>query len=314
MSTVPDIDIQETDASSLKKLDAACRDHGFFFLSGHGLDELIQRTFEQAERFFNEPPTVKESLRRTEQGPLGWYDRELTKRFRDCKEVFDFMEPEGTLGEKLNRWPADLPGFRDVQLEFFRAFSNLAQQTTQLVHQALGTASDAIAHHGGSAESSTVRLNHYPTHDPVPESASKDLADLGPTALGHHTDPGILTLLLQDDTGGLQTHSLSDGWIDVPPQTGQIVVNIGDSFQVWSNDHYRAGIHRVTPITTQSRYSIPYFYNPAYTQIIQPIAGLTAEEPRYRPFTWKEFIQARVDDNFADLGSEDTQASHFRIA
>ncbi len=160
----------------------------------------------------------------------------------------------------------------------------------------------------------TVRLNHYPTHDPVPESASANLADLGPTALGHHTDPGVLTLLLQDDTGGLQTHSLSEGWIDVPPRTGQIVVNIGDSFQVWSNDHYRAGIHRVTPITTQSRYSIPYFYNPAYTQIIQPIEGLDAEEPRYRPFTWKEFIQARVDDNFADLGSEDTQSSHFRIA
>ena len=85
------------------------------------------------------------------------------------------------------------------------------------------------------------------------------------------------------------------------------------TFQVWSNDRYRAGVHRVTPITTQSRFSIPYFYNPAYPQVIEPIAELAEGRPRYRPFTWKEFIQARVDDNFSDLGSEDTQASHFRI-
>ena len=313
MAIVPEIDIGQPDPTQLKEIDAACRDHGFFFLSGHGLDALIEQTFEQAERFFSESPELKESIRRTEDGPLGWYDRELTKRFRDCKEVFDFMEPEGELGQRLNRWPGDLPGFREAQLEFFRAFSDLASRTVSIVHEALNTPREIIQDHGGSAASSTVRLNHYPTHDPVPDSASAGLAELGPTALGHHTDPGVLTLLLQDDTGGLQAHSLDDGWIDIPPRRGQIVVNIGDSFQVWSNDRYRAGMHRVTPITTASRYSIPYFYNPAYSQVIQPIQELGGDEPRYRPFTWKEFIQARVDDNFSDLGTEDTQASHFRI-
>ena len=84
----------------------------------------------------------------------------------------------------------------------------------------------------------------------------------------------------------------------MPPRNSQIVVNIGDTFQVWSNDRYRAGVHRVTPITTQSRFSIPYFYNPAYPQVIEPISELSDGHPRYRPFTWKEFIQARVDDNF----------------
>ena len=313
MSDVPEIDIRNPTPSALADLDAACRDHGFFFLTGHGLDDLIQRTFEQSERFFAAPRDVKESLRRTEDGPLGWYDRELTKRYRDCKEVFDYMEPDGPLGERLNRWPSDLEGFRESQLAFFRGFSELAKETTALVHRALGTPASRVAEMGGSPASSTARLNHYPTHDPLTQDESRSLPELGPTALGHHTDPGILTLLLQDETGGLQTLSLSDGWIDVPPRKSQIVVNIGDTFQVWSNDRYRAGVHRVTPITTQSRFSIPYFYNPAYPQVIEPISELSDDHPYYRPFTWKEFIQARVDDNFSDLGSEDTQASHFRI-
>ena len=159
MAIVPEIDIGQPDPTQLKEIDAACRDHGFFFLSGHGLDALIEQTFEQAERFFSESPELKESIRRTEDGPLGWYDRELTKRFRDCKEVFDFMEPEGELGQRLNRWPGDLPGFREAQLEFFRAFSDLASRTVSIVHEALNTPREIIQDHGGSAASSTVRLD-----------------------------------------------------------------------------------------------------------------------------------------------------------
>ena len=212
MSDVPNIDLRNPGRSELDDVDAACRDHGFFFLSGHGLDDLIERTFDQSERFFAAPRVVKESLRRTEQGPLGWYDRELTKRFRDCKEVFDYMEPDGPLGEKLNRWPRELEGFREAQLEFFRAFSELAKQTVTLVHRALGTPASRIAEMGGSPASSTARLNHYPTHDPLTHEESESLPELGPTALGDHTDPGILTLLLQDETGGLQTlHSVTGG-------------------------------------------------------------------------------------------------------
>jgi isopenicillin N synthase-like dioxygenase len=91
-------------------------------------------------------------------------------------------------------------------------------------------------------------------------------------------------------------------------------VNLADALQVWTNDRYRAAVHRVVPMRKRARYSIPYFYNPALETVIQPIAELSDGGPRYRPFTWREFIQARLDANFTDLGSEDTQASHFRIA
>ena len=124
----------------------------------------------------------------------------------------------------------------------------------------------------------------------------------------------MITLLLQDDTGGLQTLSEAEGWIDVPPRPGTIVVNLADAVQVWTNDRYRAAVHRVVPMTTRSRYSIPFFYNPEPEAVIRPIPSLCEEPARYRPFAWGEFMRARTEDNFADLGEDDTQIGHYRIA
>lgn len=313
MEQVPTVDLRNPGQTGLDDLDAACRDHGFFLLVGHGLDALIEETWAATRDFFAAPEALKAGIRRTEEQPLGYYDRELTKRRRDCKEVFDYMEPDGPIGTSRNRWPDGLPGFRETQSAFFGAFSKLAAETLALVHSALGVDPAVAATHAGSAMTSTVRLNHYPTADPVPPRERDGLPGLGEVALGHHTDPGVLTLLLQDQTGGLQAHSRDDGWIDVPPAPGTIVVNLADSLQVWSNDRYRAAVHRVTPMQDEARYSIPYFYNPPLDAVIAPIDGIDGT-PRYRPFTWREFIQARIDDNFTDLGEADTQASHFRVA
>ena len=145
------------------------------------------------------------------------------------------------------------------------------------------------------------------------EDERDGLAELGPTALGYHTDPGVLTLLLQDAVGGLQADSETHGWIDVPPRPGTVVVNLGDVMQVWSNDRFRAAVHRVLPMTTTTRMSIPYFFNPARDSTIEPIAALAADTPRYRPFTWREFMGARNADNYADEGADDTQVTDFAL-
>ena len=141
----------------------------------------------------------------------------------------------------------------------------------------------------------------------------ESLAPLGETALGHHTDTGVLTLLLQDDTGGLQAHSPAHGWIDVPPRPGTIVVNLADAMQVWTNDRYKAAVHRVVPMTSSNRYSIPFFANPPRNARIAPIADLAEPTPRYREFAWRELIEGRVADNYEDAGAEDIQISDFAI-
>ncbi len=311
---VPVVDISNPSSTSMSALDDACRDHGFFLISGHGLDGLIERTWSATREFFDADRSVRTAIMRTQENPLGYFDRELTKRKRDNKEVFDYLDPSIEQLDERNRWPQDLPGFRDVMVEFFDEFATMADRTVDLLRDALGLTSSARGQIGSDRHSSTVRLNHYPVGDPVPEDERAELVSLGDVALGHHTDPGVLTLLLQDETGGLQAESTTHGWIDVPPVAGTIVVNLGDCMQAWTNDRYRAAVHRVVPMTRQRRFSIPYFSNPNRNVVIEPVEELCEGGSLYRPFAWREFTAARAYDNFADVGAPDTQVSDYRIS
>ena len=148
----------------------------------------------------------------------------------------------------------------------------------------------------------------------MPAQERESVTPLGDMALHHHTDPGAITLLLQDNAGGLQALSRVDGWIDVPPLDGAIVVNIGDILQVWTNDRCSAGVHRVVPVTNPSgRFSIPFFYQPKVDAVVEPWLGV-AEAPRYRAFSWQEYIRGRVTDNYSDIGEEDIQIDRYKVA
>ena len=312
MDLVPVVDISDPAATSLAELDRACRDHGFFLLEGHGLDELIRQTFDAARRFFGSDPGVKDAIRRDAANPLGYNDRELTKRRRDHKEVFDFVDPVQGRSQRYNRWPA-VDGFREVMAEYYDACSDVAMRTSDLVLSALGLGADAITPFRGDRTTSNMRLNHYTIGDPLAEGERAGLADLADVALGHHTDLGLVTLLVQDDVGGLQAESTDHGWIDVEPRPGTIVVNLADCMQVLTNDRYRAAVHRVLPMTTSTRMSIPYFLNPARDCMVQPVPELADGRPVYRPFRFRDFIDARGADNYADAGAPDAQIADFRI-
>ncbi len=314
MDLVPVVDIANPGATSLEELDRACRDHGFFLLSGHELDGVIDDTFKAAKRFFEAPHEVKDRIRRSADNPLGYNERELTKRVRDHKEVFDFVDPVQGRSIRYNRWPDEtvVGEFRDVMATHYDACSDLAVRTTALVFAALGLAEGDVVAHAGDRTTSSARLNHYTLGDPVPEHERDGLAGLAQVALGHHTDLGLLTLLIQDDVGGLQAESAEHGWIDVEPRPGTIVVNLADCMQVWSNDRYRAAVHRVLPMTTSTRMSIPYFYNPKRDATIEPVPALVLDgQPKYRSFVFRDYIDARSADNFADAGAADAQISDY---
>ncbi|MEM9042445.1 MAG: 2OG-Fe(II) oxygenase family protein [Actinomycetota bacterium] len=313
-SLVPTVDLSNPSDNELAAVDRACSDHGFFLLTGHGADDLIERAWRQADAFFRSDRAERLAVQRDLDNPLGWFDRELTKRRRDHKQVFDFVDPSAPAADAFNRWPdADhFPEFRSTLVEYYDAFSDLAARTVALVHAALGLTAEVADRHTGDRTNSSVRLNQYPVGDPVPADERAELRELGETALGWHTDPGVLTLLVQDDTGGLEARTRSGEWIPVPPQPGTIVVNLADAMQVWTNDRYRAAVHRVTTMTERDRMSIPYFFNPSRTAEIEPIAELGVD-PRYRSFVWRDFMRARTDDNFSDLGADDAQISDYAL-
>ena len=310
---VPIIDVSRPLDVQLDALDTACRDHGFFLISGHGLDDVIDRTWDAARAFFDADRSVRLGVERDGDNPLGWYDRELTKRKRDAKEVFDFTDPAFPPADAHNRWPSGVDGFRETMADFYDAFSDLSTTAVEIVHRALGLDPADGLRFGGARTNSSVRLNHYPLGDPVPAAERAGLRELGETALGYHTDPGVVTLLLQDDTGGLQTRARDGGWVDVDPIPGTVVVNLADSVQVWTNDRYRAAVHRVVPMTQRARMSIPYFLHPARDAVVEPIPELIEGAARYRAFEWRAFMRARTDDNFADLGAPDTQISDYLV-
>ncbi len=164
----------------------------------------------------------------------------------------------------------------------------------------------------GGNHTGFIRLNYYPVDDPMQGSGieHQPVADLG---VHHHTDAGVLTVLLQDDVGGLQVHR--DGqWHNIPPTEGAFVINTGDMMQVWSNDNYKAAMHRVLAMESSDRYSIPFFFNPPASTRVSPLPTVVsaATPARYSAIEWAEYRGKRTDGDFADYGAE-VQISQFRI-
>lgn len=305
-TSVPVIDIEPLinrgaqRQGTVTQIRAACRDWGFFQVVGHHVStDLISQVWCETKRFFALPVEAKQTVSRTKDNARGWFNRELTKNIRDMKEVFDFgfkthpelpdEDPANCTRDGFNRWP-DLslcPDFRPTMEEYYRACERLAFTLLEAVGESLGVSPDCVTRDFIGEHTSFLRLNYFPRHDPL--SAEHQASATGHLGIHHHTDAGALTLLLQDDVGGLQV-CLNGEWFPVEPVEGALVINTGDIVQVWSNDGYQAPIHPVLASENRDRYSLPFFYNPSYDAEYAPLDAWTNEmaPPRYRSINWGE--------------------------
>jgi len=308
ITTVPVIDIAELDdPESMTRIDRACRDWGFFQVIGHGIDEALMRSiFDVSREFFGQSIDAKRRILRDADNPWGYFDRELTRNRQDWKEIYDFGRADG---DKLKpRWPAGLfrLRFEPVIRAYYANCKSLALRLLSAVAGNLGVNPDYLAREFDASHTSFLRLNHYPRH-PLAETG-----DHVPFGVGEHTDSGALTLLLQDDQPGLEV--FRDGrWHLVAPTPGALVVNVGDMVQVWSNDQYRAALHRVITNPVTDRYSVPFFLNPSYETTYEPLPTTVSRSTpsRYRRINWRDFRAQRAAGDYADLG-EEIQISHYR--
>ncbi len=327
---VPVIDIEPLGSDfaqrqkTVAQIAAACRTWGFFQITGHGIpDELISRVWRETKGFFALPIPVKNTVLRTKDNARGWYNRELTKTTRDMKEVFDFgykpypelpdEDPSNRTRDGCNQWPdAKLcPDFRQTMWEYFQACEHIALELLEVVGEGLGVSAGCLTRDFVDKHTSFLRLNYFPRHDPL--HLAQQAAAGGHLGIHHHSDAGALTVLLQDHVGGLQV-CLNDEWFPVEPVEGALVINIGDMVQVWSNDRYRAPLHRVLASEHRNRYSLPFFYNPSYDAEYAPLEALTneASPPKYRPINWGEFRWQRQQGDYANYGQEN-QIADYRI-
>ena len=321
MQDIPIIDLAALDrAATRKTLDSACREWGFFYLVGNPINQHLSMQMHSAmHRFFALDLADKLAVERTADNPWGFYNRELTKNVRDWKEIFDVGPNITSAGLKSAQaqWPdvgklGHLQGFRSTVLAFSSACEALAMRLLQAISQNLGMPAQYLDAFFDTGHTSFLRLNHYPPcSSPAPADTPSTPSE-GHLGINHHTDSGALTVLLQDAQPGLQVWH-NNRWHLITLRADALLINIGDLVQVWSNDYYRAPLHRVLANAAADRYSAPYFFNPGYATMVAPLSGVCDDKhlPHYRAFSWGEFRAARAAGDYADQG-EEIQISDYR--
>ncbi|KAJ1440318.1 Oxoglutarate/iron-dependent dioxygenase [Sesbania bispinosa] len=327
---IPIIDLSESEEEELiSKIGKACEEWGFFQVINHGVPSEVSRKVEiETEKFFEQSTEEKRKVKRDEFNAMGYHDGEHTKNVRDWKEIFDYLvqntaqvpsshEPHDTqLRTLTNQWPQYPPHFRETLEEYAREVEKLAYKLLGLISLSLGLAADKF-HGCFKNQLSMVRLNHYPSC-PFPDLA------LG---VGRHKDSSALTVLAQDDVGGLQVKRKSTGdWIPVKPTPGAFIINVGDVVQnelgslkyvvmSWSNDKYESVEHRVVVNTEKERFSIPFFFFPSHYVMVKPAEELVNEQnpARYREYNVGKFYANRNRSDFKKRDVDNIQIHHFRI-
>jgi len=292
---LPVIDLRQGDAAA-GAIDTACREHGFFYVVGHGVPaDVVAAAFDASKRFFALDEAVKSrwhidrSAIRRGFDPVGWQALDPDQP-ADLKESFylgvdrpadDPLVRAGTPNHGPNQWPdeAAVPGFRAAVQACDAALAALAHRLMRLLALGLHLAPDHFARYTRDPMP-VLRLLHYP---PQPATAAP-----GQIGCGAHTDWGGITLLAQDDAGGLQVQTLAGDWIEAPPVAGSFVVNLGDLMARWTNDRYRSTLHRVINRRAgRDRYSIAYFFDIDYHAEVSALPGCfdANDPPRYAPIT-----------------------------
>lgn len=281
----------------------ACLDKGFMYVVGHGVPASLQAAvFEEAARFFAAPEEVKAAVDKSRSSSNRGYEPLRNQTLEpgappDLKEGFyigrdlqhhDPRVRAGKFNHGPNLWPEGMPTFRATMERYFAEMMGLGS----LMMRGLALSLDLDEHAlDGFCEEplATLRLLHYPPQPANPQPGEK--------GCGAHTDFGGLTLLLQDDKGGLQVWDRGAGWIEAPPMSDAYIVNLGDMIARWTNDRYRSTRHRVINRSGGERFSVPFFFtgNPDFLVECLPSCLEAGETPRYAPTT----VEGHMREMFA---------------
>ena len=291
---------------TIRRLTAACQGAGFFHVSNHGVgDALLDAARDQMRRLFALPLADRMAVALDRSGCHHGYEPMQAQRLEagappDLKEGFYIGNEAGPdhphvragyFNQGPNQWPPALPAFRPAMEAYFAALETLARRLMPAMARSLGLPPDHFAAFCDDPMS-VLRLLHYPPQPPNPLPGEK--------GCGEHTDWGCLTLLWQDEAGGLQVRS-GGVWVDAPPIAGTFVVNIGDMFARWTNDRYRSTLHRVVNRSGRDRYSMPFFFegNPGHPVSVLPGCVPAGESPRYQATTVSDHLAAMYRQTFA---------------
>ena len=290
-------------AAIADEIGAACRETGFFALTGHGIDAtVIDDAFAMAQNFFDLPEDKKREIA-IERSPChrGW--------FAHGGEVLDrAKQPQGDYKEGLkigrdlppdharvkaalplhgaNQYPHEsgaLVGFRSQMDMLYRACEALSRQLMQAFALSLDLQPDHFDRWLSEPMATLAPLRYPPMQKAAELSA------------GAHTDFGCLTLLFQNDVPGLEIETAT-GWQAVPLLEGAIIVNIGDMMERWTAGLYGSTVHRVVNRSSNTRHSMAYFFDPDPDADLTPLPNCGASAAP--PLTALDHLLNKIDASF----------------
>lgn len=315
MNQIPLIDLSAGEEVIASQIALACQKHGFFCIQNHGISQDLQTKLDSLSREFFDLPLLIKNRIHMKLGGHAWrgffaLGEELTSGKPDLKEGIYF-------GEQLNEndprvmagWPLhgknlypEIAGFDATVEQYVTELTSLAHRLMELVSLSLGQRPQFIFDHYTKDPTLLFRIFHYP-----PQKNPED-----GWGVGAHTDYGLLTILKQDDCGGLEVKT-KDGWVEVPPLENVFVCNIGDMLELLTKGHYRSTLHRVRNKSGRERLSFPFFFDPNFEASITPIPTTQDkraldeverwDEKNLHQFTgkYRDYLIGKISKVFPDL-------------
>jgi isopenicillin N synthase-like dioxygenase len=326
-TVLPVVDIQSSEPHIT--LRRACVEHGFFYLVGHDISpDLVQTHMDIQRQFFALPLGAKMRIKADSNNrgytPMGNETLDEKNSIQgDTHEGCYFgldVPPDSQLAKTFplhgpNQWPDEglIPNYKSIVEEYIAEMRKLGMRVLKLLSLSLNLPPDYFDPFFQHRPMIALRPLHYA---PV-----KSDPDNGIFAAGAHSDYGMLTFLVTDDEPGLQiikNNSRGGGeWMDVAPMKGAFICNLGDMLERWTNGVYKSTEHRVINRNGRDRYSAPFFWEPAFDTVVEPIIIAMEEEelngegesahaghhhhhqqqqkPKYPPITSGEYLLGRYN-------------------
>ena len=282
IESIPVIDIAAlvdgapgSELEAAEKMSIAAHQVGFFYVRNHGVPQaLIDETFRITRRFFESDAADKRTVAISEKkrGYIEPYTGKMrlssTKDFRETflwgrefdRQTLKELEKVPLIGP--NRWPEFLPEMKPVLNDYFEACVAVGRR----ILGAFAMAMEIDPGYFSDSFDRCIARGSALFYPPQPEGLGEDQF-----GIGAHTDWGVLTLLYQDDVGGLQVRSGDGEWVTAHPIPGTFVVNVGDCLEQWTNGRLLSNQHRAVNSSDRYRQSIAMFIDPDFDTPVIPV-------------------------------------------
>ena len=282
----------------------AATELGFFYVKNHGVPwHLVEQAREAARGFFALPLEKKSEvgINANHRGFLRVGEAKMADYAQpDLKESFVWGlevppgDPAMTADNPFicpNNWPAFMPELKQAAYPYFEATLDCGRRLLNIFAVSMELPRDTFTRHWRRS----ITRGAFVYYPPQPPEMGTEQFGVAP-----HTDYGCLTVLCQDDVGGLEVQTKAGEWVAATPIEGTFLVNVGDLLTRWTNDGFASTPHRVVNKGGRERYSLVMAVDPDFDTLVDPaVVCRDGESPHYSPVRCGDYIQQRFDKAFA---------------